>query len=280
MNQLTTFKDVKIPVFPFPKTIMTYIFDAAKPDHYKKLNQTCKYIFAKYQRNCVEWIHLEEAYSNSPKKPAFQKYKFLTKNEKDFARLSPNLWLMSYLELNRASANLYKTLIPKISISSLVNLTLRRSEDFLYEDYKFLTASGNIETLDIYGTKIIYSNGEAVEFENILSQVVNAKFITLNPIHTTDDTMENLLNIQWNQRRRLTMFRLSSIDNYLDPYNFFDFLTKISDMGIMKHKGRCYVKFNTEEETEAFNAIFSKKIEEYKEPVKGKPEENVQEIEE
>uniref|UniRef100_A0AC35GBX4 F-box domain-containing protein n=1 Tax=Panagrolaimus sp. PS1159 TaxID=55785 RepID=A0AC35GBX4_9BILA len=277
MNQLTTFKDVKIPVFPFPKTIMTYIFDAAKPDHYKKLNQTCKYIFAKYQRNCVEWIHLEEAYFNSPQKPVFfEKYKFLTKKEEDFARLSPNLWLMSYLELNHALTNLYKTLIPKISISSLANLTLKRSADFLYEDYKFLTASGNIETLDIYDTKIIYSNGEAVEFENILSQVVNAKFITLNPIHTTEDTMENLLNIQWNPRHQLTMFRLSFIDNYLDPNKFFDFLTKISCMKLMKGKGkRCYVKFNTEEETRAFNAIFSKKIEEYKEPVKGKPEENV-----
>uniref|UniRef100_A0A914PBD0 F-box domain-containing protein n=1 Tax=Panagrolaimus davidi TaxID=227884 RepID=A0A914PBD0_9BILA len=277
MNQLTIFKDVKTPVFPFPKTIMTYIFDAAEPWHYKKLNKTCKYIFAKYQRNCVEWIHLVEAYS--PQKPAFEKYKFYTKKEEDFARLSPNLWLMYYLELNRASTNLYKILIPKISISSLANLTLRRSADFLYEDYKFLTDSGNIETLDLYDTKIVYSNGEAVELENILSQVVNAKFITLNPIHTTDDTMQNLLNIQWNQRHRLFMFRLSSIDNYLDPNKFFDFLTKISDMVIMKDNGRCWVKFNTKEETRAFKAIFKKKIKEYKEPVKGKAEENVQEME-
>uniref|UniRef100_A0AC34F868 F-box domain-containing protein n=1 Tax=Panagrolaimus sp. ES5 TaxID=591445 RepID=A0AC34F868_9BILA len=268
MNPSDIFKNVEIPVFPFPKTVINYIFANATPKHYKKLNKTCKFIFFKYQRNCVEWIHLQEDYScdrEAQPLPIFRRYKFMTKVERDFALLPSNIWFCSAMELHRASTMLYKTLIPKITRCDIASLTLMRSADLLFDDFKFLTDSGNIQTLELHDTKIIYSNGQPVEFENILFQVNNARFITLNPVHTARSTMKNLQNIQWGICK-LMMLRLKHIDNYIHPNQFFNLLQKTSHMSIMKLRDRYIVQFNDPQETQQFNDSLSVMVKEYKEP--------------
>uniref|UniRef100_A0A914YZU4 Uncharacterized protein n=1 Tax=Panagrolaimus superbus TaxID=310955 RepID=A0A914YZU4_9BILA len=271
MNPTSIFKNIEIPLFPFPKTVMNYIFANGKPRHYKKLNKTCKYIFIKYQRNCVDWIHLQEDYvyydEDPEPKPVFERYKFLTRFEKDFALLPSNLMFSSALELNRATTILYKTLMPKIVICNIGSLTMMRSADFLYDDFKFLTNSGRIQTLNLYDTKIIYPNGDPVEIENILAKVINAWFITLNPVHITQNTMKNLLEIQWG-RPILMMLRLTKIDNnYFQPDQFFELLQKIASMSVMKGHDRYIVEFKDPIKTQEFNIILSKMVKEYKEPV-------------
>ena len=160
--------------FPLPKPLMQYIFENLKPQHLKKLYQSCKYFYARFQFIIIDSLKIRKHYkrystdgyslSVSPHDPILMKLSrvWITEEIDCFREYEDNLFL--------------PTLIPKIVKCSVRQIKII-DDDLWMDEFKFLTKSGNVEVLNLDGVNIIDSNHKLMPIEDVISHIPNAHHI-------------------------------------------------------------------------------------------------------
>uniref|UniRef100_A0AC34FCG2 Uncharacterized protein n=1 Tax=Panagrolaimus sp. ES5 TaxID=591445 RepID=A0AC34FCG2_9BILA len=93
--------------------------------------------------------------------------------------LPNNLWITKKIRLYRCLD--LPTLFRKITVCDIKYLILHDcSPTILFQDFKLLTSSGNVEEFALYGSVVKYENGDAVPFEAILECLPSIVSMTLN----------------------------------------------------------------------------------------------------
>uniref|UniRef100_A0A914PWV2 Uncharacterized protein n=1 Tax=Panagrolaimus davidi TaxID=227884 RepID=A0A914PWV2_9BILA len=153
-------------------------------------------------------------------KEYFHYYGFITKQS--FTKFSNNLWLTYLLAIDNANSMFYSKLMSKIVRCEIRTLSIHGSENLKFEDFVFLTESGEVKYLDLKNTKVVKSDNSVVPIEEIFGQVLKVTYIVLDPCHVTKDTMKVLLSQK--RENKFTDFRLENIDKLLDAKMLIDFI--------------------------------------------------------
>uniref|UniRef100_A0A914Q472 F-box domain-containing protein n=1 Tax=Panagrolaimus davidi TaxID=227884 RepID=A0A914Q472_9BILA len=93
--------------------------------------------------------------------------------EQEFEKINNNLWITDVLAIN-GRANFFSSVFPKIAVCEARKLSFC-DRKLSFDEFKFLTCSGNVKYLNIEETFINHENGDAVYIDSILKCVPNVE---------------------------------------------------------------------------------------------------------
>uniref|UniRef100_A0A914PLR8 Uncharacterized protein n=1 Tax=Panagrolaimus davidi TaxID=227884 RepID=A0A914PLR8_9BILA len=187
--------------FSLPKPLIRYILDCTNDILLRKLHQTCKYIFHikptpicySIQGDTMATSFINEALLlNDIEHPPLNNY-LLTNSL--FAYINNPFFLSS-------------TIIPSLSqcIAKYIKIGFQK---LTFNELKFLIGSGNVESLDIFNSKITDEKNENVPLEDILKLVPKILYFLITETKCTPKTAEILSNINFqNKIKRLQLVHL------------------------------------------------------------------------
>uniref|UniRef100_A0AC35FHQ6 Uncharacterized protein n=1 Tax=Panagrolaimus sp. PS1159 TaxID=55785 RepID=A0AC35FHQ6_9BILA len=94
-------------------------------------------------------------------------------SEQEFEKINKKLWITDILGIS-GQANIFSSIFPKIAVCD-VQILAFSGQKLSFDEFKFLTCSGNVKHLNIGETFIIHENGDPVYIDSILKCVPNVE---------------------------------------------------------------------------------------------------------
>uniref|UniRef100_A0A914PJD7 Uncharacterized protein n=1 Tax=Panagrolaimus davidi TaxID=227884 RepID=A0A914PJD7_9BILA len=165
----STFATHERQLFSFPFHVMNHIYANATSNLWKKLNQTCKYFFARFKNLIIDDLKISYAPISA------HGYSIVIPPEHKFFEKMENIWLTKSLSLqNYSTPEYYDVLMKKLQKWDIEKLEV--GGDLKVEIFNKLTKYGNIQHLTISSVGEVEGNIMAVE--EILLKVPYANRIT------------------------------------------------------------------------------------------------------
>uniref|UniRef100_A0A914QIY8 F-box domain-containing protein n=1 Tax=Panagrolaimus davidi TaxID=227884 RepID=A0A914QIY8_9BILA len=162
---------IRVPLSDFPMDVLKWMKINAKPKMLFKLMKCCKYF-----QDLPEFPFFVVKQFYTVNNWFFETLtgKFLTyEGEQEFEKINKNLWITDILAIN-GQANIFSSVFPKIAVCEVRKLSFS-SQKLSFDEFKFLTCSGNVKYLDIKKTFINHKNGDPVYIDSILKCVPNVE---------------------------------------------------------------------------------------------------------
>uniref|UniRef100_A0A914QYN9 F-box domain-containing protein n=1 Tax=Panagrolaimus davidi TaxID=227884 RepID=A0A914QYN9_9BILA len=161
---------IRVPSSDFPSDILKWMKINAKPKMLLKLMKCCKYFqhfpeFPFFVVKEISFCYKDEGdeYEDHWWLMTLDDKTQIFKGLKSIERVTKKFWITKLLVFN-----VPEYLIPKIAVCDIRILHL--DKPISYDDFKFLTASGNVKELNIWES-IKYSNGDPVYIDKIFECV-------------------------------------------------------------------------------------------------------------
>uniref|UniRef100_A0A914PZ25 F-box domain-containing protein n=1 Tax=Panagrolaimus davidi TaxID=227884 RepID=A0A914PZ25_9BILA len=161
---------IRVPLSDFPSDVLKWMKINAKPKMLLKLMKCCKYFqhFPEFPFFVVKKFHTINNWVET------LNGKFLTyEGERGFEKINKKLWITDILAIS-GQANIFSSIFPKIALCDVYKLSIY-GQKLSFDEFKFLTCSGNVKHLDITKTFINHENGDPVFIDSILKCVPNVE---------------------------------------------------------------------------------------------------------
>uniref|UniRef100_A0A914QVP2 F-box domain-containing protein n=1 Tax=Panagrolaimus davidi TaxID=227884 RepID=A0A914QVP2_9BILA len=158
--------------FSFPKPLILYILENASSYLLKKLNKICKYLFLKRNFAIIDKLLIFDETTEGYKE-SISGYD-LTLNVSKLDQLKNNLWITDELRAYYSAPNL-SSIVNKI-VKCDIKLLNVFENDVTFNEFKILTASGNIEKISLRNA-IQYSDGTNLALDDLLLMIPKASNI-------------------------------------------------------------------------------------------------------
>uniref|UniRef100_A0AC35FJM2 F-box domain-containing protein n=1 Tax=Panagrolaimus sp. PS1159 TaxID=55785 RepID=A0AC35FJM2_9BILA len=205
--------------FSLPKPILRNLIENVTAEHIKKLQQTCRYFYLKFNYNVIDGLWIEQ------RDTIYITNYNVSLSDKKIEFLQNNIYLNKRFIVSNVYENLGK-LFQKIIKSDIYELNIWHRNGLQLSDFAILAKSENLKCVKIY-SYIYYSDEKKVPVEDILSYIPNAtKFINEKCI-ITSNTSQKLFTL-----KRNTKFKWVSLDwisELLDANLFNNFIKKNFD---------------------------------------------------
>uniref|UniRef100_A0A914PWP7 Uncharacterized protein n=1 Tax=Panagrolaimus davidi TaxID=227884 RepID=A0A914PWP7_9BILA len=198
MEPTGNFYDNIIPQeFSLPKPLIRYILDCTNDILLRKLHQTCKYIFLQKPTPICYSIEVptettsfinEALLLNNIEHPPINNYLLTTSL---FARNFGNILYNPFF--------LSSTIIPSLSqcIAKYIKIGYQK---LTFNELKFFIGSGNVELLEIFGSKITDGNNGNLPLEDIFKSVPKIRHFQMTETKCTPKTAEILANLNFQNK--------------------------------------------------------------------------------
>uniref|UniRef100_A0AC34F0T1 Uncharacterized protein n=1 Tax=Panagrolaimus sp. ES5 TaxID=591445 RepID=A0AC34F0T1_9BILA len=166
MSQIYSFTSPRPQWFPFPNTVKQYIIkNPLSIKGQQKLYQTCKYFYSKNPIIFIDWLEWDRLQRN------FQTYS-INYIIIDISNIVYKIWLTKQLRVRAVThTNAVSQLLEKVYRCDLSHLCIF-NQNISFDDYKLLTAEGNIKHFEFENVEVRYSDdGSLVSFECILEKL-------------------------------------------------------------------------------------------------------------
>uniref|UniRef100_A0A914QY20 F-box domain-containing protein n=1 Tax=Panagrolaimus davidi TaxID=227884 RepID=A0A914QY20_9BILA len=175
--------------FSFPKPLILSILENANSSLLKKLNKTCKYLFIKRNITIIDELTIFDNTTTEGSKESISGFE-LTLDLSKLDQLKNNLWITDELRAYYYAPNL----------SSIVNKIVKCDINYLdvlgnitFNEFKILTASGNIEQIHLFNKNPIqYSDGTNLVLDDLLLMIPKASVIEISNVFISKNTPKNL----------------------------------------------------------------------------------------
>uniref|UniRef100_A0A914P736 Uncharacterized protein n=1 Tax=Panagrolaimus davidi TaxID=227884 RepID=A0A914P736_9BILA len=167
----------KLPTSPppsdFPSDVLKWMKKNinGKPKAELKLMQICKYFL--YQK--FPYVHIKGLMNGRNQHPSLPMFEYNYGNV-HLNKIAIKFWLTGKLAI-RFETN-FNILFPKIAVCDITSLSLSEL-CITFEQFNFLTDSGNITTLDLNNAIVKDMNGSNAPLENILDRLPNLCQLTM-----------------------------------------------------------------------------------------------------
>uniref|UniRef100_A0A914P446 F-box domain-containing protein n=1 Tax=Panagrolaimus davidi TaxID=227884 RepID=A0A914P446_9BILA len=158
--------------FSLPKPLILYILENASSYLLKKLNKTCKYLFLKRNFTIIDKLVIFDEITTDGFKESISGYN-VTIHLSKLNRFKGKLWITDKLCAYYSAPNL-SSIVDKIVKCDIKNLDVH--ENITFNEFIILTASGNIEKIDLQNP-IQYSNGTYLALDDLLLMIPKASNI-------------------------------------------------------------------------------------------------------
>uniref|UniRef100_A0A914YUP9 Uncharacterized protein n=1 Tax=Panagrolaimus superbus TaxID=310955 RepID=A0A914YUP9_9BILA len=241
MAENNLLETIKIPSYPpqsiFPSDVLKWMkYNALKyPRQALKLMQMNKYfIYNEFPYFCIQ--DLVSPFIENNDEWFIKRLNGEWESGIEFNDLPNNIWLTDSLIIDKI--NFIPQLLSKIIVFDIKELSLTSKNDYEtmhFSDFKILTSNGFNLIQRVYFTKIIILdeiNDEIVPFDEILDQLPNVTFLSLNCKYLQSNASKIIPKLILSKLQRLILIKVP---------DSFDFETLLN---ALKEKPDLYVRLN------------------------------------
>uniref|UniRef100_A0AC35ET35 F-box domain-containing protein n=1 Tax=Panagrolaimus sp. PS1159 TaxID=55785 RepID=A0AC35ET35_9BILA len=163
-------KFIRVPSSDFPSDVLEWMKINANPKMLFKLMKCCKYFqhFPEFPYFVVKEFHMINNWVFKTLDGKFLTYE----GEQEFEKINKKLWITHSLSISGQISSIF----PKIAVCDFQKLSIS-DQKLSFDEFKFLTCSGNVKYLGITKTLISYENGDPVYIDSILKCVPNVEIL-------------------------------------------------------------------------------------------------------
>uniref|UniRef100_A0A914QE22 CHK kinase-like domain-containing protein n=1 Tax=Panagrolaimus davidi TaxID=227884 RepID=A0A914QE22_9BILA len=136
-------------------------------------------------------------------------------SEQEFEKINKNLWITDVLAIN-GQANIFSSVFSKIAVCDVHKLSFC-DQKLSFDEFKFLTCSGNVKYLDITKTFINHENGDSVYIDSILKCVPNVEIFKC---YNSEIPAFELNSV--NPFQNINTSKMGKIDIHMFSYSHFE----------------------------------------------------------
>uniref|UniRef100_A0AC35GD12 F-box domain-containing protein n=1 Tax=Panagrolaimus sp. PS1159 TaxID=55785 RepID=A0AC35GD12_9BILA len=236
----------------FPLPILRYIFKNATSEQWKKLHQTCKFLFCLYPYLIVDALDISEwCCCRGRFHGTFDNEYILQYERKQYEKLS-NIWLPKKLNFNSAKIPM-STILTKIIRCEIKDLQLSKCT-ISEMDLQFLTKWKKVESFHLLKVTVFNSENVQLPLDQLVEYAPYANDIRIETCFTTEESSKKLSELK--RIRKFKKFVVEELDGTLDHELIYEFIKK--NAGINSYFSAEF--FDDEENTEVFKELLKHEL--------------------
>jgi hypothetical protein len=216
-----------LPVSPpssnFPSDILKWMKENSKPKTALKLMQICKY----FQHPEFPYFVMRQLQGSVSYGWRYQPLLFEIYENLDFESCQNKLWITEELHIfDNHKSKMLLSLLPKIAVCDVLILHLIVN-NITFEQFKLLTAAGNVLELLLQETIIKNENDEIIPLENIFDDLPNLHKLALSRSTNSFYSHEHATSKIPSNLQTLQLHNISETFNLEECFKFIQFNQQI-----------------------------------------------------